>query len=196
MESLASWALATLVSAFVGAYVAGYLRKKGENLATHEDVDRLVDQVSAVTKATKEIETKISGELWSSQKRWEMKREVLFEAAKSIAEIDNALLDLDTLVRVAKPEDSTWNESRHQRVMAWARASNRFEEAALLAAIVCSKETTDSLNGLKVLAHTLAGKITRNDAAAYKATAKELATKLLHAQFAIRKELGVDLPVQ
>jgi hypothetical protein len=30
-----------LVSAGVGAYFGGYLKTKGENLATHEDIDKL-----------------------------------------------------------------------------------------------------------------------------------------------------------
>lgn len=49
----------TAVTAGVGAYLGSYLKKKGENLATHEDVDKLVEQVSAVTVATKQIEARI-----------------------------------------------------------------------------------------------------------------------------------------
>jgi hypothetical protein len=40
--------------------ISSYLKKKGENLATHEDVDKLVKQVSAVTAATKQIEANIT----------------------------------------------------------------------------------------------------------------------------------------
>ena len=54
--------IGTLISAFVGSWLAGYLRKKGENLATHEDINKLVESVSAVTKVMKEIESKISGD--------------------------------------------------------------------------------------------------------------------------------------
>jgi hypothetical protein len=49
----------TAVTAGVGAYLGSYLKKKGENLATHEDVHKLVEQVSAVTVATKQIEARI-----------------------------------------------------------------------------------------------------------------------------------------
>ena len=70
---------------------SGYATKKGENLATHEDIDKLVDQVKAVTDATKKIEAEISSGVWDKQKRWEMKREVLFEAARKISEIDDAM---------------------------------------------------------------------------------------------------------
>src|SRR5437870_10327269 len=77
--------LAVLASGFLG-FLAGYMKKKGENLATHEDIGKLVEQMSAVTKATKEIEAKISSDVWDRQKHWEMKREVLFVAAKKRSE--------------------------------------------------------------------------------------------------------------
>lgn len=48
------------VIAGLGAYLGSYLKKKGENLATHEDIDKLVKQVSVVTIATKQIEATIS----------------------------------------------------------------------------------------------------------------------------------------
>ena len=66
---LIAWGLTTLVTAFVGSYLAGYLKKKGENLATHEDIDKLVEQVAAVTTASKKIEAQISDSVWNRQKR-------------------------------------------------------------------------------------------------------------------------------
>jgi hypothetical protein len=88
-----SWAftLVTFASAGAGAYLGGYLKKKGENLATHEDVDKLKEQVRVVTTTTKEIEAKISNEVWDRQKRWELKRDVLFEGTKRLSEVDEAL---------------------------------------------------------------------------------------------------------
>lgn len=42
LQLFIAWGLTTLVSAFIGSYMAGYLKKKGENLATQEDIDKLV----------------------------------------------------------------------------------------------------------------------------------------------------------
>jgi hypothetical protein len=39
---LLHWGLVTLVSAFIGSYLSSYLKKKGENLATQEDIGKLV----------------------------------------------------------------------------------------------------------------------------------------------------------
>src|SRR3984893_8208030 len=87
MEPYIPWGLAILVGMLVG-FLAGYAKRKGENRAIHEDIDKLVDQVRAVTLATREMEAKISNDVWNRQKRWELKRDVLFEAAKRVAEID------------------------------------------------------------------------------------------------------------
>ena len=73
-------ALNILLGMFVGYFFKGYLTKKGENLASKEDVKDLVARLSAVTEATKRIEADISTGVWDKQKRWDMKREVLFEA--------------------------------------------------------------------------------------------------------------------
>jgi hypothetical protein len=85
-----TWAVAvvTFLSGGAGAYVASYLKKKGENLATHEDIDKLVEQVRAVTTTTKEIEAKISGELWDKQRHWEAKRDSLLGTVKSLSSVD------------------------------------------------------------------------------------------------------------
>jgi len=46
-------AVAPLISAAVGAYLGGYLKKKGENLATHEDIARKSDGRAAASVASK-----------------------------------------------------------------------------------------------------------------------------------------------
>jgi hypothetical protein len=96
------WAIGTLLSAFVGSFLAAYLSEKGKNLATREDVDNLVEQMSMVTKATKEIEARISGDLWDRQKRWELKREILFDAIRRLADLEEGLIALDSVVQVEK----------------------------------------------------------------------------------------------
>ena len=53
------------------AYFKGYGSKKGENLATHEDIDKLVKQVEAVTKATQDIEASMSTRVWAREVRKE-----------------------------------------------------------------------------------------------------------------------------
>jgi len=68
------------------AFVKGYGAKKGENWATHEDIQKLVDQVRAVTAATEEIKAQISSE----QREWNLKKEVLFEAVRDMGTLQHA----------------------------------------------------------------------------------------------------------
>src|ERR1700733_13386684 len=95
--------LASLVGGFFGSFLAGYLKKKGENLATHEDIQNLVEQVQAVTTATQEIESRISGELWDRQKKWELRRDIIFETTRAVADVKHRLNALDSLHQVVGP---------------------------------------------------------------------------------------------
>jgi hypothetical protein len=192
-----SWTAApmTFILAGAGAYLGAYLRKKGENLATHEDIDKLNDQVRSVTQITEEIKAKISNEVWDRQKHWELKREVLLQAAKRLAKIDDVMTRLVTFVQLAgtEPTDRDWTESWNERLTAWQTASAEFDEARLFAEIVCDKETREALNAFAVLTAELAMKIvTKNNPPLYSESRAKLVTALARAREALRKELGID----
>ena len=106
-----TWALVIVpfISAGAGAYLGSYLKKKGANLATREDLDDLVEQMSAVTQATKAIEAQISDQAWNKQRHWEMKRDALFSAVQALGRADDTLISLITTHTAAK---------RHHRRMA------------------------------------------------------------------------------
>jgi hypothetical protein len=196
MEPLVTLALTTLVSAFFGAYLAGYFRKKGENLATHEDIDKLVEQVAAVTTTTKEIEAKISGEVWDKQKRWELKREVLFEATKRVSEIGSSLLMLDSVLQVEVTRENIVNKDLANN---WGKylskfhdASEAFDETKLFVAAVCGNEANEAFDGFGKFILTIARKISKKDKDAYQNSRAELTAKLIAVHAAIRKELGIE----
>jgi hypothetical protein len=71
----------------VGAYFGSYLREKGKNLATHEDIDRVV-------RATEEIKAEISGSLWLRQSGWSLTREVYFDLLRALHDATHALAQL------------------------------------------------------------------------------------------------------
>src|ERR1700739_889785 len=85
---------ASLVGA--GIYLSAYLKRKAEGLATKEEFEDLKKQTAELTRTTKEIEAEVSTGIWDRQKRWEMKREVLFDAAKHVAKIETALSNLNS----------------------------------------------------------------------------------------------------
>ena len=189
-----TWALMILpfVSAGVGAYLGSYLKKKGENLATHEDIEIVLDQVRKVTQTTKEIEAKISNEVWDRQKQWELKREVILAVAKGISQIDEALVGIEATLQVEqKPNDPVFAEAVLEKLVAWREASGTFDEARLLSSVVCSPETIEAVNALGMFTFKLAEQMSKNrDATIYRKSGGELAAKLFGAKTAIRKELG------
>jgi hypothetical protein len=139
--------LLTGVAAGVGAYIASYLKKKGENLATHEDLNKLVEQVSAVTHTTKLIEAQISTSMWDRQKQWEIKRDVYFDVLKEMATFEHSCRILLSTLRAERQfEEGTQPEELKQlkarAVMNWHDAQASFYRAKLMAQLVSGETLT------------------------------------------------------
>jgi hypothetical protein len=197
--SLAHWVLVTLVTTFVGSWLGGYFRRKAENLATHEDIDKLLDQVGAVTTTTKEIEAKISGELWDRQKQWELKRDILFDAVKRLNDVDSKLLALNTFWerKITSKIESEESEIRlsHEYTTEWQKAMYGFEEVEALAQITCSPETMRAFAQLGALLKRLVSDIVNGNELAYKLSQRERDKLFGLAKVAIRRELGISITV-
>jgi hypothetical protein len=195
METFFPLIMMLLIGAF-GGYLAGYTKKKGENLATHEDIGKLTDQVAAVTQTAKEIEAKTSSEMWDRQKRWELKREVPFEAAKRLAAVDDALNTYSSALRLERnkqvqEDSSVWLEEKLRILERWSKASTAFDETRLFVGVVCGKETKDAVDDLWNLVTRIGMGISK-DVAVYDNLRPEFSKKLLTVREAIRKELGID----
>jgi len=174
-------------------YLSGYLKTKGENLATHEDIEKLKEQVRVITTTTKEIETKISDEAWSRQKRWELKREVLFEASKRLAQVYDALLRLSVTESHQNLNDvhsvATCGEAREK----WIQAVAACDMANALVALVCDKETYQVLSRFRMACTDVSAKLVKGaDREIYGKSYEEITLRLSEANAAMRKELGID----
>jgi hypothetical protein len=178
-----------------GGFLGSYLKRKGENLATHEDIDKLVEQVRAVTTATKEIEAKISSDVWDRQKRWEVKREVIFEVTKRIALVQDKLGSLQAVYQTeseerkkGKPE---WPGRTARALAEFSEAANNLDQATLPVSLACGAEVRESLFAFLVFTRQLAVKITEGNLEVFMASIKELLTKSNAVTVAMRKEIGV-----
>ncbi len=184
------------VVAGAGAYLGSYLKKKGENLATREDINNVVEQVKAVTRATKEIEAKISSDVWDRQKRWELKRDLLFQTTKTIAAVRNALLFLSAACSTQKkeqdPERLKAFQDRINEVNEKCFAAMRdFDESAQLTTLVCGKEVNELLINFTKLTRRMAKEM-RENPEVFKMSGKDLREQSDAIAAAIRKEMGVD----
>lgn len=68
-------------------FFGSYASKKGENLATKEDIAQL-------TKIAEGIKAEISDKVWDRQKQWELKRDTIIDAVRALTDLYEALLDL------------------------------------------------------------------------------------------------------
>jgi len=192
--------MAALVAlgAFFGSFLGSYFKKKGENLATHEDIGKLVNQMSAVTKATKEIETKITSDAWDRQRHWELKRDVLFDATRRLADINDSLVSLASMLQVdlanqqaGRPESLELSIATNEK---WLKAFAAIKETTLLVGIVCEEETKQAFESFGVFVSQIAMQISKKDSEIYRSSKADLDAKQAALRAAIRKELGIEGP--
>jgi hypothetical protein len=197
MEPLVIAALSFLFGVFITYYLGGYSKKKGENLATHEDIDKLVDQVSAVTATAKEIEAKISDEMWNRQKQWELRRDVLFEMARKAGRETEAMSRLYAVynrekINVEKGLPAR-TEKRVEVGAAWNDAAADFEGMQMLVTASCGPELVSAVSEFGLFMRALSREITEGKPEAFDAALKEFAAKSHSLSQAIRKELEISV---
>jgi hypothetical protein len=69
-----------IIAFWVRNYFGRYLAKKAENLATHEDIQKLVDQV----RETERVKAEIADRMWDRQRRWDAKKDLYLEMYSSL----------------------------------------------------------------------------------------------------------------
>ncbi len=100
MEQGILWLLSIIAALFVGVFLKSYMSKKAENWATHEDIQKLVDQVRAVTVTTEEIKASISTEAWKR----DLKKEACYELLKQLEPVSHSLSNLMAKYTRSSPE--------------------------------------------------------------------------------------------
>jgi hypothetical protein len=131
-----------IVGSGIGAFIGAYLKKKGENYATKEDITILVEQVAAVTTATKKIESSITHEYH----RWEIKKEVLFELLEKYGLLDDALnrLIASSAASILAPEEQRGSLSDpNQMAAAFTNAQREFIVVTMKVRVTCKSELTN-----------------------------------------------------
>jgi hypothetical protein len=186
--------LLTLVASGLGAYLGSYLKKKGENLATHDDINKLLAQVTA----TKEMEGKISVDAWERQTIWELKKDAILEVVKELAIAQDALRGLESEYEVGQlfddPENARmWLKEKNVAADRLCEARLRVRKAKELARLACDGEVLDAFSGLHLSIGQMASDIAADRPRAYDETLSKLRSRINNLTAAIRKELGIPM---
>lgn len=194
LQSLIALGLVALVAG-LGAYFGSYLKTKGKNLATHEDIDKVLVEVRATTQATKEIEARISDNVWDRQKRWEMKRDVLFEMARKASLEIGAMNGLKAVYTTEKINVEKGLPARLEKRLGvgarWNDAAAEFEGMQILVAASCGIELVKSIGEFGLFMRNLSLEIVKLKPEAFDAALPEMARKAHAISLAIRKELEI-----
>jgi hypothetical protein len=184
----------TVVGSGVAAYAGAYFKKRGEDKAITDGFAEVLRQTRETTEATKAIEAKITDKMWDRQKRWELRQDLLFEATREITKVRRSLLDLWQLQVETKRATVGGNSPLLlKRDELWAnfnRVSDKFDELALVAEVICSQPVRDALNHFSEETHELG-----HEEEITPARLAGLEEKWLVAIAAIRKELEIDTAV-
>lgn len=76
--------LLVLVFAGTGSWIASYVREKGKNYATQEDVQKL-------TRLAEEVRAEVAGKAWLDQKRWDLRRDFYWQLLGLLSELSAAM---------------------------------------------------------------------------------------------------------
>jgi hypothetical protein len=132
--------LAFVVGMFSWSFLPSYMREKGKNLATKEDIQDLARQTGALTQTAKEIEARISISAWSKEQRWDLQKTALLDSLKDLATAETFLVRLVQTFIDTKDHPQGWETRRKDANEKYAERINNFWRTQLAIEIVCGRE--------------------------------------------------------
>jgi len=153
--------------------------------------------VRAVTQATKEIEARISDDVWARQRKWDVKREAIFEILKAVAtlqyslgRVGGAYAAWNELKESSSPIERAKGElSKQDEVKRHGKHIDAFLRYKLLAVTVCGGQFVRQLDQVETRSVAIAHTIFREKQWADAALMQPEITKLIAIA---RSELGID----
>ncbi len=106
--------------AFIASYLGGYLRRKGENVATKEDVKKITDQIESV-------KYEYAKDLHINQTRYGKEFEILLELNKKIFPLRDAICALQPKIDVQWSTE-TKEEQKHRKLQRYEKAAKELYE--------------------------------------------------------------------
>jgi hypothetical protein len=180
----------------VGAAVGAYFKRRAENLATHDDLDKLVAQMAAVTATTENIKAAISDDVWDRQEQWKMRRDTVFEVVRALGTLDNALLELDIAHSAPLPDSEELKcdalQNRLEKMKNWNAYGAKFDGAKFLAGMFIGEELDSALSKCIIEMRDIVAGIRKQTNKHDEASQKALWQRLEAVRLAVRKELKLE----
>ncbi len=194
---LVSFVLGCFVAYVCKPFLGSYSARKGENLATKEDIAEL-------TRIAEVIKGEISDNVWDRQRQWELRRDVVFGVIRSLADLDGAVNEFSNAFLTPPgnltEEAQLYLKSKRVEAVQLSRlCTSAYQRAHTLADLAIHGALSRAASAyFQCAANRLKG--IQNGTAQYNSDARLELAKLHNAVIiAARKELGVseadNLPV-
>jgi len=190
--------LFTLLCSGLGAYGGAYLKKRAENLATRDELDKLIEQMKATTEATKAIESRIDDQVWNKQRQWELKREALLGGAWAVNDFMVAVMKVNAAFAIEERQgDIAFGTqlANHQTeaMTILNKASYDFQRAQVLVSVVSGIETQTAFVSMEEILKRISSQVVDGNTTIFKELMPLVMTAATAITNAIRKDLGVEV---
>jgi hypothetical protein len=78
----------TILASAIGGYAGAYFKKKGENLASKEDFENLLEQSKRIAAEVEEIKSTIGYDDWKNRENFKYRRDNIEKLTSRILEVD------------------------------------------------------------------------------------------------------------
>jgi hypothetical protein len=180
----------------IAPFLKGYSEQVGQNRAMQENLDNLATQTNKLTTITENIKAKISDEYWDRQKQWEMRRDAIYDAWRTLRELETSLVELYSdfsipLLDNEANKDSLLRKRRRAREQFYL-CFTKYLHAKDFADLVVGNELPKHLAAYFQEAGIIANKIINGDTGYFtSARKKELSDKSDVIRLEARKELNI-----
>ena len=185
-----------IVGSGLAAYFGSYMKQKGVNLATNEDLSMLVSQLKATTHATKQIESLYSGRLWEEQRQWELKRDSVLSALQALQLARSTLMEFavacDQAAKVGPRVDNQLSQAEYADQIKWFNSMTKFDESLVPVRLICSRTSFSAFRDAGQQIRLGASGLMHGTVHNYDKMAFEINVAVWKSFDAARTELGIE----
>lgn len=75
------------VGATIGAFLSGYYSERGKRLATHEDIQKVLEELRATTSVAESVKSAVSHDAWKAQMCWHERKKAYHEMLEFMEQV-------------------------------------------------------------------------------------------------------------